>query len=229
MTVVRRYADPMGPNGLIRTLRGLEHRQTEALSIEIPLEPLTHAITTASADLSGSALDSALIEPLHHALAGLSRREAADIRLWHWLCVDQFSEIVARRWSIQIGHDKVISIKPGDIARFLGSDKSLQGMARNTLARLWWLPEVLGDYDLARAAVKNQDRYVNIFERAFGLVVPAAKASVRRFGQPDVREDDWRSASKWLQQRVPTTIIEALDEAEITEILDQSLSPAAQR
>ena len=107
--------------------------------------------------------------------------------------------------------------------RFLGSQTSVAGVARNTLARLWWLAESLEDYDQARLAVKNQDIYVNIFERGFGLVTPAAEAALSRFQQPQVREDDWRDASKWLQQRIPATVIESLDEREISEILDQSL------
>ncbi len=224
MKLVRRYKKPLTQRDL-RSVLGGSPREVEPISVEIELTRLRKSVDEAVVDRSGSELDAALIEPVHSSLVELTRRDAADMRLWHWLCVDQFSDVVIRRWSMINAMDPLTPVTKGDSDRFLGRS-TVAGMARNTLARLWWLAESLGDYELARRAVKNQDIYVNVFERAFGLVTPASEAALDRFHQPQVREDDWRNASKWLQQRVPTTVIESLDREELSEILDQSLSQA---
>src|SRR5262249_12542028 len=61
----------------------------------------------------------------------LTRREAADKRIWEYLTVVEFPQYVRWRWRNHDNPDKVI---PRD--RFLGGDR------KNTLRRLWWVTEL---------------------------------------------------------------------------------------
>lgn len=197
----------------------------EELPSEIDLDALHGAVSEAlNDDLTGTAIDRALVEPVHRSLAGMTRREAADMRVWHWLCVDQFQGLVKRRWVIEPASLVPGEIKDSTAGHFLGNS-NMVGIARNTFARLWWTAEQLGDYDEARVAFSNAEDFVAVFERLYGLYLPASKASLTRFSDPDLSDDDQREAAKWLQQNLSTTVLESLDEARIGEILDESLPP----
>lgn len=151
------------------------------------------------------------------------------MRVWHWLCSVEFPELIWRRWRGSVPErDELPQVLTGTIAgHFLGAS-SLNGVSRNTLARLWWTAEALqeeGNYDLARRMLANQDMFQNICERFFGIRPTVAKACLRRLeGEAPA---DVRRAAKWLQQRAATTVIEHLSEAEITAILNEALSPVA--
>jgi hypothetical protein len=69
--------------------------------------------------------------PRVHATLRLTRREAADKRLWEYLTVVEFPHYVRWRWDKIDNPDKVV---PQD--RFLGED------SKNALARLWWAAEL---------------------------------------------------------------------------------------
>ena len=93
---VLRYVKPLDLDHLQTVLEGGAW-PTEPLPSKLSLEPVAEAINALHTGLSGTQIDAALVEPLHRALAGLSRREAADMRVWHWLCV-RFDALVWRRW-----------------------------------------------------------------------------------------------------------------------------------
>jgi alkanesulfonate monooxygenase SsuD/methylene tetrahydromethanopterin reductase-like flavin-dependent oxidoreductase (luciferase family) len=69
--------------------------------------------------------------PRVHATLRLTRREAADKRIWEYLTVIEFPHYVRWRWANLDNPDKVV---PQD--RFLGED------SKNALARLWWATEL---------------------------------------------------------------------------------------
>ena len=68
--------------------------------------------------------------PRVHAAFRLTRREAADKRLWQHLTVVEFPDYVRWRWGNVAGEKAV------PVDRFFGED------SKNALARLWWIPEV---------------------------------------------------------------------------------------
>lgn len=220
MTVVKKFEKPVKPAALGAILAG-SSPATIPLENSIELDGLLTEIAKTT-ELFGSELDVALVEPVHVALP-LSRRDAADARTWHWLCAEAVPTFVWRRWA------KGEMPKPPQLEdalsnslrrRYLGSS-TLNGVSRNTLARLWWLGETLGsdgNYDLARKAVAVQDKFQAVFERTFGLYPPAAKAFVERFDS--LGETEVRDRAKWLQQCGSTTLIESLTADEIGAIID---------
>lgn len=161
-------------------------------------------------------LDRELAEPLHRALTGLSRRTSTDMQFWHWLCIYEFRDIVWYRWYGRIPADFSGIISPPLAERFLGAP-TLHGVSRNSFARLWWCAETLYSdeegYDLAHAALGSQDFFQGIFEREFGLYVPAARACVRVLR--DSSDAERRIATKALNHYFTTIVAEALTEDEI--------------
>jgi len=222
MANVQRFAKNLTSEHLEEVLGG-GRWATEALPTTIPLAPVQGAVDAVEPEMTGSAIDAELVEPLHRSLESLTRREAADPRVWQWLCVTQFPELVWRRWAKQppapgMLHEALTSaLHPRFLCR-----ASLNGISRNTLARLWWTAEQLEDYDLARKALSSQDMFRNIFERFFGVYPPAAKACLDRFDGRS--ESQIRAAAKWLQQCASTTALEALDQDAVAAILDEALA-----
>lgn len=220
MERVQRFAKALDFDHLEGVLSG-DRWPSEAVPGDIPLEPVRDAVASVE-NLGGSNIDAPLVEALHVSLP-LTRRAAADPRLWQWLCVREFPDLVWRRWSAGAPLPEMLrealtsSMGPRFLAR-----SSLNGVSRNTLARLWWAAEELDDYDLARRALSSQDKFQNIFERFFGLYPAAARACLDRFEGRS--EAEIRAASRWLQQCASTTLLEGLSESEIGGILDEALA-----
>src|SRR5947209_9999402 len=70
------------------------------------------------------------LAPRVHATLRLTRREAADKRIWAYLTLVEFPQYVRWRW------EKENSEKPITLDRYLGED------SKNSLARLWWTAEL---------------------------------------------------------------------------------------
>jgi hypothetical protein len=82
-----------------------------------------------------------------HATLRLTRREAADRRLWAYLNVAAFPDHVRWRWLDPDDPDSAVPID-----RFLGED------SKNHLGRLWWGAELTrngGDYSRTEKAFRN--------------------------------------------------------------------------
>ena len=219
---VLRYAKPLDMDHLQGVLEGATW-PAEPLPSGIELDPVVDAIDGLPAGAAGTELDKLLVEPLHRALAGMTRRQAADMRVWHWLAV-RFEDHVWRRWKggkplpDQLGPELGVAMS----RRFLGKS-SLNGVSRNSFARLWWTAEELrdgDDYGLARKALENQDMFQAIFERFFGIYPDAAMACLDRFD--DRTEGERRAAARWLQQCLSTTVLEVLPQDEVRAILDEA-------
>lgn len=168
-------------------------------------------------------MDRELVEPLHSALRHVPRRLAADIRLWHWLCIAKFPEIVWYRWHGSVPQNPFLELlTPSLTERFLGS-RTLRGVSRNTMARLWWCGEALfsdeDGYSLAREALSNQDFFQAIFERQFGLYPPAARACLSALR--DASEGERREATRRLNHYLTTVTLETLTEEDIVALIQQ--------
>jgi hypothetical protein len=160
-------------------------------------------------------------------LKSLPAADAADMRVWHWLTAEQFPAFVWRRWrsaGTPNENELETALSSSMVRRFAGSS-TLAGVSRNTFARLWWTAQALdGDYELARFALSKQDMFQAVFERQFGLYPPAARAALERFR--GLSEVDVREAAKWLNFAASTTLLEALDQGDIDEVLDVRLAGA---
>jgi hypothetical protein len=163
--------------------------------------------------------DSIVLEPLHRAMQPVSRRITCDMRVWRWLCIVPMKEFVLRRWCGASSQDGML-LTPAQRGRFLGS-RSLHGMSRNALARLFWCADLLwtedNGYALAREAIANQDFYQAIFERALGNYPPAARAALRVLRDAD--EGQRRRVLRNLNYHLSTTALEAMEEDELVAVL----------
>jgi hypothetical protein len=95
----------------------------------IPLGPLRAVVDEAMRRLDPQKSDPWL-GPRVHATLRLTRREAADKRIWEYLTVVVFPDYVRWRW--KNSDDEA----PVPIDRFLGED------SKNSLSRLWWAAEL---------------------------------------------------------------------------------------
>jgi hypothetical protein len=102
------------------------------LGRNVPLAPLRAVVAEAMTRFEHDPPKSdAWLGPRVHATLRLTRREAADKRIWEFLTVVEFPEYVRWRWEKLDNPEKVV---PQD--RFLGED------SKNALARLWWATEL---------------------------------------------------------------------------------------
>ena len=152
------------------------------------------------------------------------------MRAWHHIATREFPALVWRRWTGATPLPGTLkdAMTTSLSKRFLGHS-SLNGVSRNTFARLWWTAHHMRDgedYDLARQALSNQDMFQAIFERFFGIYPAAAHACLDRF-EPH-GEAERRRAARWLQQCLSTTVLEALTEHEIEQIVDEAFAVADQ-
>lgn len=102
------------------------------LGREVPLAPLRGVVEEAMKKFENDPPKSdPWLGPRVHATLRLTRREAADKRIWEYLTVVEFPHYVRWRWERIDNPDKVV---PQD--RFLGED------SKNALAKLWWATEL---------------------------------------------------------------------------------------
>lgn len=215
-----RFVEPLNLVQLEETLVG-SSPASEPVRPELDLGKLEDAVKlevqrleTATSDRQRARSDALLVEPVHTTMRGLERRDAADMRVWHWLTTVAFPDLVWRRW---LGATPPREALPAALAgqlprRFLGGS-NLAGISRNTFARLWWLGEALvrdNDYGLARSAVEKQDLFQAVFERRMGLCPPLARACIIRLR--DVPESRHRAVTQMVNHFATTTVLEVLDD-----------------
>jgi hypothetical protein len=224
---LHRYANLVPEHRLAALLAKPRAIEWVPLGLEVDLTEL-HA--TCESLIQGepgdrSKWDRVLIRPVHRALAQLSRRDAADMRFWHWFSINALPNIVWERWYKRVpAPEEIPAVLEGNSAlagRFLGT-ASLKGVSRNQFARLWWCGETLSDggtdYSLAEQAIGNTDLFQGIFEREFGLYPPAARACVKVLGSVKKRAD-CREATKRLNNVLTTIVAEALEEEDFERLL----------
>jgi hypothetical protein len=155
--------------------------------------------------------DADLAIPLHEALQ-LTRREAADRRLWAWLGLAAFPEYVAHRWLPSRKTGKRTS------TRFSGD------RVRQTFSRLWWAVELTksptGGYDLTGQLLSMpgfQDVNEAIFGRAFCGYYPAMEAFIRVID--GAREKLVRQTAKEFSNVLSTMVLESMTETELRVLL----------
>jgi hypothetical protein len=128
-----------------------------------------------------SQIDAELAPTLHRTLS-LSRYEAADAGLWHYLCVVRFTDFVRYRWEDVWDPEKSSNFEE----KFLAAGADIYS---NALHRLWWAAELTyeeaesgsvedRDYDRTRRVLGFQELANDIFDRWFARYRPVAVACV---------------------------------------------------
>lgn len=232
---LHRYVLPTPLQRIPELLADPGQQSTEPLGVEVDVTECFAVVDRLrdSADAGErtqrSYWDAELAPELHRALGPvITRRQASDPRLWVWLSTaTHLKEFVWLRWHGLVSSDPVAALAEGDAARRFHATGSLVGLARNGLARLYWTVHTLADgadpeeaEALTRTVLQNTDLHLNVFERRLGLFPPAARAAVKTL--EGVPEEQHRRALRRLNRLATTTVLERLEEDEISEWLTAS-------
>jgi hypothetical protein len=198
------------------------------ISQSIDLAPLDAVIQrTMDEGITESDLDSCLVEPLHRILRVLEEPLRTDMRIWHWLTVVRYPDVVWRRWRGSVPTDPEEGFvvgggrRPIPAVRFLGT-ASINGHGRNTFARLFFAAErLLGsdgdDYELVRSLFSSQELHLGLSDREYGLLPHVNRVLTRRLaGRPDL---EVRAGVRNLNALGGSICLDLLDETEIEQLL----------
>jgi len=220
MTQLRRYMEAPNARRLGELLVNPDRMTSEPIGTDVNLDDFDREAEEGLLGPERSKADALMAVSLHKALAGqVTVRDAADMRLWHWFAVAHRPNFVWRRWTGNVPTDPEAALTASLKGRFLGAP-TLNGVSRNTFARLWWCAETLGkeaDYSLVSAVLQKQDLFQAVFERRFGLHRPTAVAFITQFA--DKGEESWRAAARRLDYRLSTVVLEALPEEDIGHLI----------
>jgi hypothetical protein len=177
-----------------------------------------------------SAMDAALVEPLHRCLRNLPESVTADMRLWHWFTVVRFPEIVWLRWRGSVPADPADGLivgsgrRPVPIVRFLGT-ASINGHGRNTFSRLFFAAQRLigcegDDYNIVRRLFTSQELHLGLSDREYGLLPSVNRALTRELaGLPDQRV---RSGVRRLNALGGSFCLDLMEEEEIAALVRET-------
>lgn len=128
--------------GLVPAVDVAEYEEAHDFNRVIDLEPLREVVEIAMKQPDRRTSD-AWLGPRVHAALRLTRREAADRRIWQYLSIAEFPEYVHWRWK-QDDEERPIPYE-----RFVGGEK------HNAFGNLWWVSELTrngNDYKTAETA-----------------------------------------------------------------------------
>lgn len=182
----------------------------EELGIERPisLEPLRAVIDAAMEKFPNPDKSDAWLAPRVHATLRLTRREAADKRIWNYLAIAAFPDYVRWRWY----KNEETPDKPVPLDRFMGED------SKNAIARLWWAAELTRngkDYTPTTHALKTTRFSVSWQHLDCMHHRPAALATVRfleEFGGKGATDDQRQKIAKTFNLALTTLSLDSLCE-----------------
>lgn len=225
---LQRLQSPISEQGLVEALRQARDLPGIALPWKVDLGLLDQAIREAiEAGIRESALDTFLVEPLHRTLRGMQEALRTDMRIWHWLTVVRYPEIVWLRWRGSVPADPEEGFvvgngrRPVPAVRFLGT-ASINGHGRNTFARLFFAAERLigsagNDYDLVRRLFSSQELHLGLSDREYGLLPHVNRVLTRQLADlPDLQV---RAGVRNLNALGGSICLDLLDEAEIEQLI----------
>jgi len=221
---LQRLQCPISEPALVDALRKANELPVNELSKRIDLSELDQSIRSAiDAGIRESALDTLLVEPLHRTLRGMDEALKTDMRVWHWLTVVRYPNIVWLRWrgSVPADPEEGFMIgnghRPVPAVRFLGT-ASINGHGRNTFARLFFAAERLigmegTDYDLVRRLFSSQELHLGLSDREYGLLPHVNRVLTRRLA--DLPDQQVRTGVRNLNAIGGSICLDLLDEEEI--------------
>lgn len=154
----------------------------QPLGRSVDLSPVDERIEEIRAnddELEKSEIDAELAETLHRTL-DLTRNEAADAGLWHYLCVVRFPEFVHYRWDHVFNPES-----PGNMEeKFLKAGTDIYS---NALHRIWWAAELTyeegnsgdpedRDYSRTKRVLGFQELANDILDHDFARYKPVTHA-----------------------------------------------------
>ena len=209
----------------IREVRGAQSgiRESQIEVVELPELSCEADARTESDAANGIAL--------YERLKMLSPVQASDERLWACLTHTHYWRYMCERWP-RGNEDSFESVE----TRWFFKGSSMERLARNGLARLWWgayatvIPDVPEPYRLTRVLFLNTEIQFGYMERLFGKNRCVLHTALEFIVQNAPRIKPRRSLSDWAREtgklinRVGGVLqLDALSAADVEEILEKYL------
>jgi histone H3/H4 len=158
------------------------------------------------------------VAPMLHQNLPLTRRQAADRRIWHYLAVVWHPNFVRYRWPYDATDRTFNSMRE----KFLGGGTDIYS---NAFGRLWWMaelskdPEASNPYETTREILQTQFLTNRVFDPAFARYRPAVVA----FGEGLSGESTEvvGHANRRFNQALSTIQLETRDTDQLREIVER--------
>ena len=187
-------------------------------------------------DFSDSDLENTRI--LYSALKHLSPLQASDPRLWAYLTHVTYWDYMRKRWPIEqyLGKSR---LRDNIQERYFFMPDRSRALIRNGLARLWWYgycsyEEARDDpFELTAVLLKNLDVTQSILERTFSRNTYVTKAVLNvlwtreRSGKEFYVREKVRELAKYIVQVGGVTIIDALDDSDLRDLVETKVEQLA--
>jgi hypothetical protein len=167
---------------------------------------------------------------VYTALRQLTPLQAADPRLWAYLVHVPHWEYMRKRWPIEQYLGKK-NLRENIQERYFFMPNKSRALIRNGMARLWWYGYSSHDerrsdpFELTAVLLKNLDVTQSILEREFSLNTNVTKVILsvlldrEKAGRAFYVRDKVRNLAKYMVQIGGVTIIDALDEPDLRELV----------
>jgi Family of unknown function (DUF6339) len=171
---------------------------------------------------------------VYTALRHLTPLQAADPRLWAYLVHVPHWEYMRKRWPIEQYHGKK-NLRENIQERYFFMPNKSRALIRNGMARLWWYGYCSHDdrrsdpFELTAVLLKNLDVTQSILEREFSLNTNVTKVMLsvlldrEKAGKAFYVRDKVRNLAKYMVQIGGVTIIDALDEPDLRELVTDKI------
>jgi len=158
--------------------------------------------------------------PNVHQLIDISRRQAGDAGIWHYLTVVKFPDFVRYRWPY--------STEAAMREKFLKAGTDIYS---NALHRLWWISELTyqtddgeRDYTLTEDVLANQTLANKIFDRWFARHKPAAVVCAEILLEADADSTIIEETTLRFRETLSKVQLEGMPESEIRTLIEEILS-----
>jgi hypothetical protein len=206
------------------------HKTIERVDLNGDLKPLR---TDADLETVGNRIDSvvdgdedfndraeidAAIAPVLHRSLGISRQQASQPGLWHWMAIMWRPDFVRYRWPYDTTNRTYDSMRE----KFLGAGTDIYS---NAFGRLWWMAELSYDdadedpYAVTRDTLEYQFLANRVFDPAFARYRPAVVAFADVLSEE--KQQVIRHANRRFNQALSTIQTESLDTDQLQEIVEE--------
>jgi hypothetical protein len=175
---------------------------------------------------------------LYTALRHLTPLQASDPRLWTYMTHVTHWEYMRVRWPIEQYLGKQ-NMRENMQERYFFMPNKSRALIRNGLARLWWYGHCSYDdtrqdpFELTTALLKNLDVTQSILERAFSLNTDVTKTMLavllerEKAGKAFYVREKVRDLAKYMVRIGGVTIIDALEEPDLRELVSEKIEQLA--
>jgi hypothetical protein len=172
---------------------------------------------------------------LYVALQGLTPAQAADERLWAYMTHVLFWGYMRSRWPVDAAAEHRIR------ERYFVDPPGPRGLVRNGISRLWWYAHVTYDerrddpFELTAVLLHTEDVAQQLMERSISNSPRILKAVLSALkdacsaGKHTYERHMVRAAAQHLIRQGGVTVLDALDEPDLAEMVNEAIDLAVAR